>query len=231
MKKYFFLVTLYGFFNCSFLLFGGVLGEEFGGDSRLKNGDFEIWNYNVIHGKLYKNVWLLAINNFRYDRTASQFYHFYEHFQINWYPCSFLGIGPAYRQIFTRVDKENWIPVYYPNLNITFLLERAYLQFTDRSRIVYEMVSPSRFNAWIYRNKFKIHTINGYTSLDMRFFAETEVFFRQRRGFEEYRFSAGMNMHVVPKIRFEMGYRFISEKWIDSWFNKNVLLLNLKAYF
>ena len=36
---------------------------------------------------------------------------------------------------------------------------------------------------------------------------------------------------IVPKIRFEMGYRFISEKWIDSWFNKNVLLLNLKAYF
>lgn len=249
MKKFLFLILLYGFFNSSFPLFGKnvvpaeVIGNP-GPNTSLKNGDFNIWNYESVKAFINPNFWVYMETNFRYDDNGSHFYYFHEHLQLTWKPFSFLTIAPSYRQIFAIPGEgalladifpqiNYFIPVYYPNVNIAFLWDTTYLHFRDRSRIAYELLPSqlSAFNAWIYRNKFVIRTRQYYSPLKLRFFLDGEIFIRQRRGVDEYRTSASASMKFIKKVRLQVGYRFVYFRLIDDWISKNVLFIRLDGSF
>jgi hypothetical protein len=230
MKKFSFcsLASIVCFFYATVYADFFVNPETF----HLKQGDFEIWNYDVCIANMTDSLQFLGWTNFRYEKNASFFYHFYQHFQVLWTIGSFFSIAPAYRQIFVRTTEETWAPVYYPNLNLSFFVNTPNILIRDRSRVVYSMDRAVNSNHWVYRNKFSVINMKDRPFLGVNSRVEAEIFIVETRGLDEYRVSAIASMPAFAHVRLEIGYRFVSEKVINHfWFNRNVLLLNIVGSF
>lgn len=235
MKRLYFFLGLFGIWGQS-CLFCSTFTD---GNITLKNGDFGIWNYDIITGAINDKLSLYGETTFRYEDNASFFYYFHEHLQLDWKICRFFSIAPAYRQMFVRADPlffipnaQEWIPVYYPNFSFSEFWDSKFFHFKNRTLIAYEIVGGPLPNAWVYRDKFMITTLNQYTFLKLQLGIDGEIFIRQRQGIIEYRLSSQLSINAIPKLTFGLGYRFVSLKTpLGPWFNRNVLLINLIGSF
>ena len=196
--------------------------------------DFQIWNANVLSGSLNKQVDLLANIEFRYRDDGTTFYYNHEHFELPIHICSFIDLGPSYRQIFrlNAGTTNQWSTFYVPNLNLTFFWNVHDFYFSDRSRISYIMAQAAFPDIWQYRNRLSVYKIIKQGPRQIRLFAEDEIFFAQQtNGVFENRTSIGLNFFLFKKIKLDIGYRFRIVKQIDGWEHNNILLLNTYASF
>jgi hypothetical protein len=197
----------------------------------VKTHDFQIWNYDSMITSLYKRLDLYAEVEFRWRNNATILYYNHEHIELPIRVFSFLTIGPAYRQVWRRVDSPPhlWRTVYAPNLNITLFWEIGDFSISDRSRVTYLMSSllPDVFQ---YRNKLRLYRPILKKRNDVGVFIDDEIFIEQKqRGIYQNRFSVGLTFPVINKIYAEVGYRARASRVGDVWFHDNILLLNLRA--
>jgi hypothetical protein len=196
--------------------------------------DFQIWNYNTLYGQLNKHVDLFTSVEFRYRDNGTTFYYNHEHIELPIHVCSFIDIGPAYRQVFRLPSSSStqWVTSYQPNFNLTFLWKIWGLHFADRSRITEIIEGSNVRDAWQYRNKLSVYKVLKKGPNEIRLFADDEIFFHQyENGIRQNRTSIGLNIGLFKKIWVDIGYRYRILKLINGWERNNILMLNAYAYF
>ncbi|WP_420421180.1 DUF2490 domain-containing protein [Simkania sp.] len=171
-----------------FFLFPLTLFAKVGQD-----GDFQIWNENVVNLKLDPKVTFAISNEYRWGDNASKIY--YKHLQGKLL-CKVsprLSLHPGYLMMWFRASNK-WVIVYEPLFEFTVqLLKNQYVEVKNRNRVGYNVI-PGVFggkNAWSYRNRTHFHipvTIHGY---QFKLFVGDEIFFLQGRGFSQNRVMGG----------------------------------------
>lgn len=212
------------FFLFPFALFAKV-GE---------NGDFEIWNENILHFKVDPKVTSILSVEFRWADHAKTLY--YKHIQ-NILACDvnpYVSIRPGYLMIWLRAN-NNWTIVYDPFFEVLLqLLDSKHLTIYNRHRITYSVV-PNELggkNAFQYRNRIHFHvpiTLGGY---QFKIFAGDEVFFREGRGFAQNRAMFGFIFPRSERANFEIFYVYRNVKKLSKvWVHHNILRLSASFFF
>jgi hypothetical protein len=199
----------------------------------VKTYDFQIWNYDSITASLCEHVDLYVDLEWRFRDNAKRFYYNHAHVEFPIHVCSFLDIGPCYRQVFTRstTSPHPWSTTSEPNINVILFWQWSDFLFSNRARVTYLIPDSDADNVYQFRNKLWIGR-NLQKWRDLQLFADDEIFLEQKRnGIYENRTSAGINLKLFGRIRGEIGYRYRIMRHLGIWYHTNILLLNLMAQF
>ncbi|CCB88460.1 DUF2490 domain-containing protein [Simkania negevensis] len=199
-----------------------------------ENGDFQIWNENIVHFKIDPRVTLAVSNEYRWGDNGRKL--FYKHLQptlaceIN----SYITLKPGYRTIWLRASK-GWAIFYDPFFEcILHLLQSQHVEISNRNRITYS-ITPNKLggkNAWQYRNRIHIYIPIKVRSYRFKLMLGDEVFFREGRGFSQNRAIAGFVFPRSERADFEFFYVYRNLKTrAHQWIYHNVLRLSANFYF
>ena len=195
------------------------------------NGDFQIWNTDYQNIKVAKNVKLGMEQEFRFGENASEFY--YQHYE--WGAIfgfdKMLDIAFCYRLVLEKY-KHKWREEDQPNVNATLKFDLWKFKLADRNRIEYRHFRFKE-DSVRYRNKLEIKLPIDFLKIKVSPYASDEIFVTSdSTGFNENRFSSGMEVDLTKYVKADIYYMFKSNKIKgDKWNNANVLGTKIKIAF
>lgn len=196
-----------------------------------ENGDFQIWNTDYEDIKIAKDVKLSMEQEYRFGENASELY--YQHYDWG-FVFGFdkrLDIGLGYRFVLERY-KHKWREEHMPNANATFKFDIWKFKFDDRNRIEYRHF---RFkdDSVRYRNKFGLKYPIEFKTIKISPYSSDEIFITSdSTGFNENRFSTGLEFDLTKYVKADIYYMFKSNKIKGhKWNNTNVLGTKIKIIF
>lgn len=195
------------------------------------NGDFQIWNTDVQEVKIAKGTKFAMEQEFRFGKNAGELY--YQHYDWG-FIFGFdkrLDIGLGYRLVLDKF-RNKWREEDMPNANATLKFDLWKFKFDDRNRIEYRHF---RFkdDSVRYRNKFTLKIPLDVAKIKILPYSSDEIFIASdSTGFNENRFSSGLEFELTKYVKAEIYYMFKSNKIKDSkWRNTNVLGTKIKIAF
>ncbi len=195
------------------------------------NGDFQIWNTDYQDVKVIKDVKLTMEQEFRFGENASEFY--YQHYE--WGAVfgfdKMLDIALCYRLILDKY-KHKWREEDQPNANATLKFDLWKFKFDDKNRIEYRHFRFKE-DSVRYRNKFGLKLPLDFLKIKVSPYASDEIFIASdSTGFNENRFSSGIEFGLTKYVKADIYYMFKSNKIKDDkWNSANVLGTKIKIAF
>jgi hypothetical protein len=196
------------------------------------NGDFQIWNTDYEDVKVYKDVKLSLEQEFRYGKNASEFYYQHYDFGAVFSYDKMLDLGFFYRQVFERLHEKKWREEDEPNINATLKLDLWKFKIDDRNRLEYRHFRY-KDDMVRYRNKFTIKLPLEFKKIKFSPYSCDEMFVSSdSTGFDENRFSSGLEFEVTKNSKFDVYYMFKENKIKGyKWNNTNVLGMKIRIAF
>lgn len=198
------------------------------------NGDFQIWNTDYEDVNVYKNVKLSMEQEFRYGKNAGELY--YQHYDFGTVFCfdKMLDLGFFYRQVFEKLHNQKWREENQPNVDATLKFDIWKFKFDDRNRIEYRHFRFKN-DSVRYRNKFTLKFPLDFvkTKIKVSPYVSDEIFIASdSTGFDENRFSSGLEFGLTKNAKFDIYYMFKENKIKNNkWNNTNVLGMKVKIAF
>ncbi len=195
------------------------------------NGDFQIWNTDVEEVKIYKNVKFVMEQEFRFGEDATELY--YQHYDWG-FVFGFdkmLDIGLSYRLVLERY-KRKWREEDMPSANATLKFDLWKFKFDDRNRLEYRHFRY-KDDSIRYRNKFTLKLPLDFAKMKISPYVSDEIFIVSTgAGFNENRFSSGMDFELTKQAKFDLCYMLKSSRILNNkWTNANVLGTKIKISF
>lgn len=180
--------------------------------------EFQLWTANVFkkeHAKDWESLFEFSTRT-RESPFRTYYYHWeYElkkHLGCGW------SLIPGYRHEYNRHPAKGWKNGAVPLLAVTKKQKFSDVSVHHRSRIEYHY----RGSEWRFRQRITCKM--NFTFWAQPFFAE-EVFFAERRGFNQNRFSIGLKKKLCSKGHFEIAYMLRDRKIRHRWRGENDLVL------
>ena len=195
------------------------------------NGDFQIWNTDYQNVDVTRDVKLTMEQEFRFGENASEFY--YQHYE--WGAVfgfdKMLDIALCYRLVFDKY-KHKWREEDQPSVNATLKFDLWRLKLDDRNRIEYRHFRFKE-DSVRYRNKFGIKLPLDFLKIKVSPYASDEIFITSdSTGFNENRFSSGLEFGLTKYVKADIYYMFKSNKIKDDkWNSANVLGTKIRIEF
>lgn len=194
-------------------------------------GDFQIWNSYSSLAPVSENVKIDFFDEFRYGKDASFFYFFQLRMHLSWKIKPWLSIEPTYRQLFSRNDitPDLWSTVFNPIAGFVIHHDFYGYKFSSRNWVLLRLVNKNfGKTTWEYRNRFQVITPWTFSPWKITPFFSDEVFFRERFGFFENRFIAGVMTPFHKNLDFVCAYLLRTTKDPNrNFINTNILSLSL----
>lgn len=197
-----------------------------------ENGDFQIWNTDVEEFKVNKDFKIALEEEFRWGKSAREFY--YQHYDVGFFydlrEC--LNIGGGYRQVYELV-KGKFKPENEPYVTATLLWDLEGFKFEDRNRLEYRNFDY-KDDSWRYRNKIALKLPWKFTKIDIRPYLSDEIFIvfgGVPSDLSQNRFSFGLSMNLTKSLKAEIYYMLQNTKSSGKWVNANILGTKLKIAF
>jgi len=196
-----------------------------------KDNDFQVWNTDTEEFRINKEARLYFEQEFRWGRSATQF--FYQHYDIGvLYDLSkHLNIGAGYRQVEERKGRR-FKPENAPFICASLFWEFLGCKFEDRHRMEYRHFDYQA-DSWRYRNKISAKLPWRLTALKFQPYLSDEILigFAKIDELNQNRFAGGFGMDLAKNIKAELYYMLVSTKSSGRWTNANVLGTKLKVSF
>lgn len=195
------------------------------------NGDFQIWNTNYQNVEIIKKIKLAMEQEFRFGENASELY--YQHYE--WGAIfgfdKMLDIALCYRLVLDKY-KHKWREEDQPNVNMTLKFDLWKFKLDDRNRIEYRHFRFKE-DSVRYRNKFGIKLPLDLLKMKVSPYAADEIFIASdSTGFNENRFSSGIEFGLTKYVKADIYYMFKSNKIKDEkWNSANVLGIKCRVAF
>jgi len=196
------------------------------------NGDFQIWNTDSEDVKVYKNVKFSMEQEFRYGKNASELYYQHYEFGTVFAFDKMLDIGFFYRLVYERLHNKKWREEDEPSVNATLRFDLWKFKIDDRNRLEYRHFRY-KDDSIRYRNKFTIKLPLEFKKIKFSPYSGDEMFISSdSTGFNENRFSSGVEFELTKYAKFDIYYMFKENKIKDNkWNNTNVLGTRVKIMF
>lgn len=196
-----------------------------------ENGDFQIWNTDQQNVAVTRNVKFAMEQEFRFGENASEFY--YQHYE--WGAVfgfdKMLDIAFCYRLILGKY-KHKWREEDRPHVNATLKFDLWKFKFEDRNRLEYRHFRY-KDDFVCYRNKFALKLPFDFKKMKVSPYASEEIFIASNAtGFNENRFSSGVEFGLTKYVKADIYYMFKSNRVKgDKWNSANVLGAKCKIAF
>lgn len=146
-------------------------------------------------------------------------------------PQSFREVSLSLGQVYEKY-KRKWREENMPNVNATIKLDIGKFKLEDRNRIEYRHF---RFkdDSIRYRNKVALKYPIDFKTIKLAPYISNEIFISSNStGFNEDRFTSGLEMEVSKYAKFEVYYMWKSSRIVgDKWNVANVLGTKIKIAF
>jgi len=210
-------------------LFSAIVGTRV---YAFDNHDFQVWNTDVEEFKVNKSSKLVLEEEFRFGKSASDFY--YQHYDLGYVHDlnNYLNLGFGYRHI-NEMKNSKFREENEPYGMATLFWGLAGFKFDDRSRLEYRYFDY-QVSSWRYRNKFTARSPWNFTKMKIQPYICDEFFFKFNGiDINENRFSAGLGLNLTKNIKGEIYYMLRSTKnpGICTWSDTNVLGTKFKISF
>jgi hypothetical protein len=195
------------------------------------NGDFQVWARSFNEVELDDHWGVQVWGEMRWGDNGSKLYFNYLQGQIVYRPAWWMFVAPGYRQTLRRLplNSNHWVFEYVPIVDVAFvLLRKNGWEVRDRSRVEYILVQTQN-NPWQYRNRLRVLAPEMWGWCTP--YVEDEVFWRQTRGVDQNRTSAGFVVQFSEHVGSEMSYILRFQKRAEGWVHQNVLNLMLVTWF
>lgn len=221
------------FFYFCFLFVSPIYGKI------SQNQDFQLWLFNSWKWKVGKGTSFILDTELRYGDNASQAYYSYLQSQLEFTLCPEVIITPGYRQDYLlRFNKKKWEFIYAPFFEITLIKKRNEWDIKNRGRLFY-FLSEIGKPQWQYRHRLHITSPWKWGTLKFTPWIYDEVFFTERIGLSQNRFSVGgyfflnKNKNIKFDPEFMLRYLLMDEEELRStrWRVHYVYRLALRFLF
>lgn len=198
------------------------------------NGDFQIWNTYYQDVKVIKDVLFSMEQEFRFGKNAGELYYQHYDFGAVFSFDKMLDLGFFYRQVFERLHLQKWREEDQPNIDATIKLDIWKFKLDDRNRFEYRHFRY-KDDSFRYRNRLTVKFPLDIAKLKIKIspYSSDEMFMTSdSTGFDENRFSSGLEIELTKYIKTDLYYMFKSNKIKDNkWSNSNVLGTKIKIVF
>lgn len=195
------------------------------------NGDFQIWNREVIRQHFDSRWSWYLMSECRFGDNASKLFYTFLQVQGIYKPASWVAIAAGYRQGIRRFPftGNQWKFEYSPLVDVTFVAKTHGWEFVNRNRCQY-IIFQSDPSHWQYRNRFRIITPWSFSKFRITPFVDNEWFFMERHGYNQDRLCGGLMMLLRGNLSGQLYYmaRFLKEDLPKThWVHQNVLNITL----
>ncbi|MFP4473141.1 MAG: DUF2490 domain-containing protein [Candidatus Omnitrophota bacterium] len=192
--------------------------------------DWQFWNTESAEVHLEEKYYGTVEQEFRFGDDFSNFYYTHTDGGVIHKTYDWLHLGANFRFIVREKDDE-WEREYRPHVNATLLGEWQALNFSNRSRFEFRMLSDTKDN-WRYRNKIRIdtdlqvadHTVTPYVADE--YFADLDD-----SSFNFNRFSTGIEMALTKRVTGDLYYLWQDEEGRGTESASHVIGLNFHWEF
>jgi Protein of unknown function (DUF2490) len=190
-----------------------------------RDGDFQFWFYVALNKKICQNAKITFEPEFRFGDNASTLYNYYFQSRLYVEANPWLDVAGGYRQQFVRraIDGK-WRTVYSPLADIFLKRTFCKVDFDLRNRIQYA-ISNRGPALWTYRQRYRFAIPIDTGRFTLRPVIWDEIFFAQRRGFFENRFSIGASVLPGNGLTLTAHYTLRHVEAARRWIKNNVLYL------
>lgn len=196
-----------------------------------ENGDFQIWNTDYQDITVKKDVRLAMEQEFRFGENATELYYQHYDWGVTFGFDKMLDLNFSYRLVLDKY-KHKWREEDQPNFNATLKFDLWKFKFDDRNRLEYRHYR-FRDDSVRYRNKFGVKLPLDFMKMKVSPYASDEIFITSdSAGFNENRFSSGIEFGLTKYVKADIYYMFKSNKIKDhKWNSANVLGTKIRISF
>jgi len=195
------------------------------------NGDFQVWNTDVEELKISDKAKLAFEEEFRWGKSARQFY--LSHYDVGYFfdLSKYLNVGGGYRRVYSR-SKDKFRSEDEAYLTATPSWEIVGFKFEDRSRLEYRYFDYQD-DSWRYRNKLTVKAPWKFTKYAIQPYLSDEALIKLDDSWHmnENRFSAGLGATLTKNLKAELYFMLQNTKNKDKWPCANVLGTKVKLVF
>ncbi len=193
----------------------------------LEDGDFQLWNTEVIEAKLNDSFKVKVEEELRFGEDVSILYYRHTDGGVTWKVTDGLDLGVNYRQLYEK-KKNKWKEENRPHINGTVKREWLGFKFKDRNRFEYR-IKKGGDDTTRYRNKATVLFPLKWTKLDIQPYVADEIFVDfEGEKLNRNRLYAGFNAKLFKHFKTDIFYLWQTTKKNSKWINYNILSLKLK---
>lgn len=198
------------------------------------NGDFQIWNQDVLEKKINDDTKIVFEDEIRFGDNANDFYYYHYDIAVVRSLNKAWDVGLSYRHIYEKKNGKFKLE-NEPNVSAVYKWGICGFSLSNRSRLEYRHFDYQQDN-WRYRNMITVKAPWKWTSLQIQPYIANDIFMSSSgASLNNNRFYSGLGLNITKNLKGDIYYlRQDTRKTVTAktiWQVTNVLGVKFKVAF